>query len=176
MCVVVRAHAHAQSELTPPVLPRHVRAWFAWRQGKLADCWLIAALKLVAQSKHHWKLTKLLADEGPDGVVSGRLRLGGKWREITVDKTLLAETVGDETRLVYAHDCSPGPAALWAAFAEKMFAVAYGGYGVRDRRRSSPQALEARARVTTEHTTRHAFAASRIRRGPGCCLPRRYRS
>lgn len=118
-------------------------------QGALDNCWLIAALKLVASSTHYWKLTKLLAGEDPadPNVVRGQLRFGGLWRSITVLKTLPATRVeadrGDEEtkrELIYAHPCAldaTKPVALWAAFAEKMFAVAYGGYTVRTCERAS---------------------------------------
>ena len=101
-------------------------------QGDLNNCWLISALQVLAQSEKNWKWTNQLAvnDAAEDGLIYAHLCIGGKWIKFEANTSLPVKK--GTTDLLYAKPPDGlSPVPLWAPFAERIMAAAYGGYGVR---------------------------------------------
>ena len=89
------------------------------RQGLLSDCYLVAAIALLARQAS--LLSRLfVAYEPEDGWLTVRLFFNGKWEEITLDTFLPCY----QRRPAFAHSDEE----LYGCFLEKACAKAYGSY------------------------------------------------
>lgn len=90
-------------------------------QGLLSDCYLVAAIALLARQPS--LLSRILVAYKPeDGWCTVKLFLNGQWEEVTVDTFLPC----CDKRPAFAHHCDG--AELYACYLEKACAKAYGSY------------------------------------------------
>ncbi len=90
-------------------------------QGLLSDCYLVAAIALLAMQPS--LLSRIFVAYKPeDGWCTLKLFLNGQWEEITVDTFLPC----CDKRPAFAHHCDG--AELYACYLEKACAKAYGSY------------------------------------------------
>uniref|UniRef100_H3CM28 Zgc:85932 n=1 Tax=Tetraodon nigroviridis TaxID=99883 RepID=H3CM28_TETNG len=98
-------------------------------QGKLSDCWLLAA---IASLSVHPPLLKQVVplqqsfQDGYNGCFTFRFWVYGQWQEVRIDDLL--PTVDD--RLIYLS--SPDRCEFWSALLEKAYAKLKGGYRALD--------------------------------------------
>lgn len=111
----------------------YVKSFF--QQGRLGNCWFVAACAVLAGCKEMWKKVipdwedQLLdpedssEDNKPDysGVVRFRFWRFGKWVEVLVDDLLPTfHTSDDKTELIFSHSSSH--CEFWGALLEKAYA------------------------------------------------------
>ena len=91
-------------------------------QGKLGDCWLVAAASAVATNPERIKKIFLTQNLNSAGVYAVRLYLLGVPVTVSVDEQLLFK----DNRLIYAEPGLDG--SLWFPILEKAAAKMYGNY------------------------------------------------
>lgn len=90
-------------------------------QGLLSDCYLVAAIALLARQPS--LLSRIFVAYKPEGGwCTVKLFLNGQWEEITIDTFLPC----CDKRPAFAHHCDG--AELYACYLEKACAKAYGSY------------------------------------------------
>lgn len=103
-------------------------------QGKLGNCWFVAACSVLAGSKVMW--SKVIPDcedqeygsgQEYSGVFRFRFWRFGKWVEVLVDDLLPATEDGE---LLFTH--SSNNTEFWSALLEKAYAKLHGCYAVLD--------------------------------------------
>ncbi|CAH1722864.1 unnamed protein product [Chironomus riparius] len=99
---------------------------FDIKQGRLGDCWFLAAMAAVTASRA--KFNRIVCkdnsfDENYAGIFHFRFWLYGKWVEVVVDDRLPVNIFGQL-------DClrSNEPNEFWSALLEKAYAKVFGGY------------------------------------------------
>lgn len=103
-------------------------------QGKLGNCWFVAACAVLGTSKPLWervipdhKEQEWSADNEYSGVFRFRFWRFGKWVEVLVDDLLPTHNDGE---LVFTH--SADQTEFWGALLEKAYAKLHGSYEVLD--------------------------------------------
>jgi len=91
------------------------------RQGKIGNCWLIAAVAEVATHRPDLISALFVAWDVERGVYGVRLWLNGAWEYIVVDDWVYLDGRGE---LLFASDASD-PGALWVPVLEKAVAKAH---------------------------------------------------
>jgi len=117
-------------------------------QGRLGNCWFVAACSVLAGCKEMWERVvpdakdqeyQWAADEGSDarppddhsGVFRFRFWRFGKWIEVLVDDFLPTFTNdNDQVELLFTHSSSKRE--FWGSLLEKAYAKLHGSYGALD--------------------------------------------
>ncbi|KAK6194889.1 hypothetical protein SNE40_000425 [Patella caerulea] len=104
-------------------------------QGRLGNCWFVAACSCLAQEKEIWNKVipdskeQEWSDEKPEnyqGIFKFQFWRYGEWTEVVIDDFL--PTINDE--LVFIHSQSKNE--FWSALLEKAYAKFFGCYEVLD--------------------------------------------
>jgi len=111
-------------------------------QGKLGNCWFVAACCVLAGCKEMWeRVVPEAKDQEYDhatstpaahsGVFRFRFWRFGKWVEVVVDDLLPTFTnANNQTELLFTH--SSANKEFWGALLEKAYAKLHGGYATLD--------------------------------------------